>query len=356
MRRFVIAGFLLLALSGCPAEQRDLVSTRTPDARGMVSAADPRAAEAGAEMLRRGGSATDAAIATMIALTVVEPQSSGIGGGGFFLHGDAEGSIETIDGRETAPMAAGPDWFLDEAGNPRPYFEAVLSGLSVGVPGNIRLAALAHERHGRLAWRELFDPAIELARDGWVITERTRDYLLRAENRAAATEAGRALFYDADGEPLAVGSVVRNPALVATFEMLAEEGPEAFYRSDNAQAIVSTVSAATPRARAMVTGDLEYYAARMREPVCGNYRAYRICGMGPPSSGATTVLAILGQLEGYDIAGLGRESPVAWHLFAESQRLAFADREFYLGDSDFVPVPVWGLVDPGYLADRAELI
>jgi len=354
-KRLLIAFFAPLTLWACTADSPSLASTPMQEARGVVSAADPRAAEAGAEMLRKGGSATDAAIATMLVLGVVEPQSSGIGGGGFYVRGGADGSIETLDGREAAPVAAGPDWFLDE-GKPRPFMQAVLSGLSVGVPGNVRLAAEAHARHGKLRWSELFEPAIALARDGFAISGRGREYLSFGKNRAAATPAGLALFYGADGEPLPVGTVVKNPALADTLEMLAKDGPDAFYSGANAQAIASTVAAATPGARTMVTGDIEHYAARFRDPVCGTYRVWKICGMGPPSSGATTVIAIMKQLEPFDIAGLGKDSPVAWHLFAESQRLAYADRELYLGDEDFVQVPVRGLVDDDYLASRAQLI
>lgn len=323
---------------------------------GVVSAADPRAAAAGAEILRKGGSATDAAIATMLALTVVEPQSSGIGGGGFMMLGNADGTVETLDGRETAPAAAGPDWFLDAQGKPRPFMEAVLSGLSVGVPGNIRLAEEAHRRHGKLPWADLFGPAITLADNGFTITERLREFLGRARDRAGAEAEGQGLFFDEAGEALPVGTVVRNPALAETLRMIASEGPDAFYTGDNATAIAVHVAAETPHPRGMTTRDVETYRAKERAPVCGNYRTYRICGMGPPSSGATTVLAILKQLEGFDLAGLGKDSPVAWHLFAESQRLAFADRERYLGDADFVAVPVAGLIDDAYLASRARLI
>ncbi|MBS1239545.1 MAG: ggt, partial [Proteobacteria bacterium] len=238
----------------------------------------------------------------------------------------------------------------------RPFMEAVLSGLSVGVPGNIRLAAKAHDRSGRLPWKALFGPAIALAENGFAITERLHEYLTLAKNRAAAEAEGQGLFYDTAGEPLPVGTVVKNPALAQTLKTIAGEGPDAFYTGDNALAIAVHVAAETPGAKAMVTGDIEHYVAKERAPVCGTYRSYRICGMGPPSSGATTVLAILGQLEGFDMAALGKDSPVAWHLFAESQRLAFADRELYLADDDFVDVPVAGLVDPAYLARRARLI
>lgn len=357
LKRFIACAILPLALWGCPSSDAPPGSASASHAApGVVSAADPRAAEAGAAMLRKGGSATDAAIATMIALTVVEPQSSGIGGGGFYLYGGADGTLETIDGREAAPMAAGPNWFLDGEDAPLPYMQAVLSGLSVGVPGNIRLAAEAHRRHGKLRWAELFAPAIALARDGYVLSERGRTYLAAAKNRAAATPAGLALYYGADGEPLPAGTTIRNPALAATLDRLAKDGPDAFYKGENAQAIASAVSAATPHARAMVTGDIEHYPARLREPVCGAYRTWRVCGMGPPSSGATTVFAILKQIEHFDLTALGKDSPIAWHLFAESQRLAYADRELYLADGDFVQVPVKGLIDDAYLAARGQLI
>jgi len=357
LHRTLIAFAAPLLLGACAhvSAQSPVVETVT-DARGVVSAADPRAAEAGALMLRQGGSATDAAIATMLALSVVEPQSSGIGGGGFFVHGDAAGVVETLDGRETAPAAATPEWFLDQSGRPRPFMEAVLSGLSVGVPGNIRLAAEAHARHGKLPWAALFAPAASLARDGFVISERMHEFLVNARNRAGASEEGRALFYGAGGEPLPAGTVVKNPALAHTLERIAREGPDAFYTGENAALIAARVAAATPHAAGMTEADLANFTAPARETLCGDYRGYRICGMGPPSSGATTVYAILKQLERFDLGTIGPRSPVFWHLFAESQRLAFADRERYLADTDFVSVPVAGLMDAAYLSARGSLI
>ncbi len=357
-RRFLLA-FAPLALGACatvPAPSETPIQATTAESRGVVSAADPRAAEAGAEMLRRGGSATDAAIATMLALTVVEPQSSGIGGGGFLLHHAADGTVETLDGRETAPAAATPDWFLGEDDRPRPFMEAVLSGLSVGVPGNIRLAGEAHARHGMLPWADLFAPAIALARDGFVISERFREFLQRARNRAAADAEGQGLFYDEMGEPLAAGTRVRNPALAETLGQIAEHGADWFYSGENATAIAVRVAAETPHPGGMTVADIAAYQVKERPELCGPYRAYRICGMGPPSSGATTVYAILKQLERFDLGALGADSPTFWHLFAESQRLAFADRERYLADSDFVSVPAVGLMDPDYLAARGRLI
>ena len=332
------------------------VSVSPPAERGLVSAADTRAAEAGAQMLRLGGSATDAAIATMLALTVVEPQSSGIGGGGFFVHAAADGTVTTIDGRETAPAAAGPDWFTGKDGKPLSYRDSVLTGLSVGVPGNLRLAKLAHQQRGKLPWATLVKPAFNLARDGYAITPRLHDFLTRSKDRAGASAEGRVLFYDKTGEPRPVGTLVRNPALAATLLKLSVEGPDSFYQRSFAANLAAHVAAATPRPAGMSAADVTTYAAKPRDAVCGTYRVYRICGMGPPSSGATTVIAILKQLEPFDLAATGPGSPVSWHLFAESQRLAYADRERYLADADYVAVPVDWLVQSEYLATRAALI
>ncbi|OYZ44778.1 MAG: gamma-glutamyltransferase [Novosphingobium sp. 16-62-11] len=325
------------------------------DGPGLVSAADARAAEAGVQMLRLGGSATDAAIATMLALTVVEPQSSGIGGGGFLVMGDAAGKVETIDGRETAPKAATPQWFYAD-GKPLVWPDSVIGGRSVGVPGNLRLAAMAHNEKGRIAWRTLFQPAIKLARDGYAITPRMRATLSAASRTGAFDPAARALFYDAGGEPLPVGTVVRNPALAATLESIAARGADSFYTGENAMLLASKVGTSPKNPSPLTTADLAAYKAVKRPPVCGQYRQYRVCGMGPPSSGATTVFAILKQLERFDMKALGPASPTAWHLIAESQRLAYADREQYLADSDFVDVPVAGLIDPAYLSARSALI
>lgn len=352
-----------LTLTACSIAEQQAVNSTPNAARqqtglqtGIVSAADPRATEAGMAILRQGGSATDAAIAVMLTLSVVEPQSSGIGGGGFFVRGGRDGEIATLDGRETAPSGADGKWFLDAEGNPLGYREAVIGGLSVGVPGNLALAEVAHARYGKLEWQALFKPAIALARDGFVITERFRRFLTFAKNRAAHTEEGRALFYGADGEPLPVGTLVRNPAMAQTLEKLAAEGPSWFYDGAAGAELAATVSAATPGRQGMAAQDVADYRAKWREPVCGTYRQHRICGMGPPSSGATTVFAILKQIERFDMAALGPQSATAWHLFAESQRLAYADRELYLADSDFVSVPVAGLMEDSYLSGRSRFI
>ncbi|MGE5952364.1 MAG: gamma-glutamyltransferase [Qipengyuania vulgaris] len=353
MIRFAALPLAALALSAC-ATSKDIAGPATYT--GAVSAADPRAQAAGEEVLVNGGSATDAAIAVMLALTVVEPQSSGIGGGGFLVRGEADGDVTTYDGRETAPSGATPTWFLDENGEAPPFRESVRSGLSVGVPGNIALAAKAHGEHGRLAWADLFVPAIKLAREGFQINPRMHDALGRSRLTGAHSEMAKRLFYGVDGEPLPVGTLVRNEQLAKSFETIAAGGAEAFYRGDNALAVATTVAADTPKPGAMTYDDIAGYEAKERGAVCSNYREYRICSMGPPTSGGIAVQQILGQLERFDLAALGAENPVTWHLFLEAQRLAYADRELYLADSDYVTVPVAGLLEKSYLAERSALI
>jgi len=323
---------------------------------GSVSAADPRAVQAGLDMLRQGGNATDAAIATMLALNVVEPQSSGIGGGGFYLHADAAGRMHALDGRETAPAAATPQRFLGADGQPLPFRQAVVSGLSVGVPGNVALIAKAHALDGKLPWAALFQPAIRLAREGYVLSARGSASLAAQPDSGAHDAEARAIYYGADRKALPPGTTIHNLALAGTLETIAAKGDAAFYRGPLAKAIANEVAAETPRDGRMTATDLAAYAAKPRPVPCGTYRVYRICGMGPPSSGETTVLAILDALENFDLASLGPASPIAWHLFAEAQRLAFADREKYLGDSDFLKVPVAGLTDHAYLVARGKAI
>lgn len=325
-------------------------------AQGMVTSADPRATEAGRQILREGGSATDAAIAMMLALTVVEPQSSGIGGGGFLVHHyAASGTVASLDGREKAPAAATPQLFLRPDGTRMGFIDAVAGGRSVGVPGNIRMAALAHRRWGKLSWRRLFRPAIRLADRGFAAT---RPLVQRSAQFASLwqrfPEAAR-LYLAPDGKPLAEGAIIRNPALATTLRRIADEGPDAFYSGETANAIVAQI-VNHPNRGAMTLDDLTAYQAQERPPVCAPYRVWRICGMGPPSAGATTVIGILGMLERFDLRALGKDSPVAWHLIGEAMRLAYADREAYLGDPDFVRVPVAGLIDRDYLARRSALI
>jgi gamma-glutamyltranspeptidase/glutathione hydrolase len=353
MLRHLILGFAFFLAACATGGGTPPVGTT----RGAVSAADPRAAQAGVEILRAGGSAADAAAAVMLALTVVEPQSSGIGGGGFIVYNDeSRHAVTTFDGREAAPMAATPAYFLGPDGQPRAHSDAVPGGLSIGVPGSLRLIEHAHDRYGRLPWARLFQPAIRLARDGFQITPRLRQALSNPDSLARTTAWGRAQFYDANGEPKPVGTLLRNPELAATLEQIAAHGPGWFYNGPNAQALVNTARSSPRNPAVIATGDLASYDAKERPAVCAMYRVYRICGMGPPSSGATTVFAILKQLERFDMAALGPRSPVAWHLIADSMRLAYADRDAFVGDPDFVRVPVPGLTDPHYLASRSALL
>lgn len=338
-----------------PGPATAITTAATAQDPGVVSAADPRAAAAGAEMLRLGGSATDAAIATMLALTVVEPQSSGIGGGGFLVTADPAGKVESFDGREKAPAAATPDWFTVD-GKVLDHRAAVPGGRSVGVPGNLRMAAMAHKLHGKLPWRVLFGPAIRLAGDGFAITPRLASTLAMAPEIAGLDPAGRALYFGADGAPLPVGTVVRNPALAETFAKAANFGADSFYTGENARAIAAKVGTAPRNPAPMSSADIAAYQAKPRDPVCGRYRVWRVCSMGPPSAGGVIVLQTLGALERFDLKALGPASPTAWHLIAEAERLAFADRDAYLADPDVTSVPTAGLIDPAYIAARSALI
>ena len=324
-------------------------------AKGMVSAADPRAAAAGVAILREGGTAADAAFATLLALNVVEPQSSGIGGGGYLVYSDKGAAAVTFDGRETAPHAATGNWFMRD-GQPMEFDDAQPGGKSVGVPGNVRMMGQAHERYGKLKWAALFQPAIKLARDGFKVTPRLYNSLLKYPATGALSAQARTLFYQADGQPKPVGTLVKNPAFAAYLERLARLGPASFYVGPNAEAIAATVSGAPHNPAPMTAGDVASYDAKARPPVCGTYRAYRVCGMGPSSSGGFTVFAALKQLERFDLSALGPRSPTAWHLIAESERLAYADRNKYLADEDYVRVPLAGLMAPAYLAGRSALI
>ncbi len=352
---------LFASLTACPppnsvrsAEASAPVATQEGRGNGAVSAADPRAQAAGEEILAKGGSATDAAIAVMLALTVVEPQSSGVGGGGFLIHAGADG-VTSFDGRETAPAAATPTRFLDADGKRLPRDKRVLSGLSVGVPGNIALAAKAHAQFGKLEWAELFQPAIRLAREGFQVNRRLNGSLGDHKDRAGKTKSARAVFFDAQGAPLPVGATITNPDFARTLESLASAGPRYLYFV-MADRLAQYVAQETPQDGLMTEADIDAYTAKLRDPVCGRYRTYKICGMGPPSSGGVAVAQMLGQLERFDLAALGPDSATFWHLFLESQRIAYADRGLYIGDADFVPVPVAGLVDPAYLAERSALI
>lgn len=325
-------------------------------AQGVTSSADPRATEAGRAILADGGSAADAAMAMMLVLTLVEPQSSGVGGGGLLVYHDAASdSIATIDGRETAPAAAKPDRFLGPDGKPRPFMEVVPGGLSVGVPGNVRLMEMAHGKWGKLEWKALFQPAIRLAEEGYQVTPVLHNWLVRFDELWKDFPAARAIYY-IDGKPAPVGATIRNPAYAALLRDMAARGPDAFYTGANARAISAAVAGSKRNPAQISAKDLAAYRAKDRPAVCTTYRVYKVCGMGPPSSGATTVFGILGLLEGWDMKAMGKDNPMSWHLLAEAMQLAYADRAKYLGDGDFVSVPVAGLLDKAYLAGRRQLI
>ncbi len=322
----------------------------------MISAANATAVDAGLEMLRAGGSAADAAIAVQLVLNLVEPQSSGLGGGAFILHWDAAGrSLRGYDGRETAPASATADRFLVE-GRPRKFDEAVFGGLSVGVPGVLRVLEAVHKRHGRLPWARLFAPAIRLAADGFRVSPRLH-LLLRWQGADSFSPAARAYFFDQTGSAWPTGYLLRNPQLAATLRAIADGGADAFYKGTIAEAIVAAVRAAPNHRGDITAADLAAYTAREREPVCVGYRSYRVCGMGPPSSGGLAVAQVLKLIEPLDIGKgpTGAMSARALHLIAEAEKLAFADRDAFIGDPDFVPAPV-GMLNAGYLDVRRALI
>ncbi|BBK33729.1 gamma-glutamyltransferase 1 [Stella humosa] len=320
----------------------------------MVAAANPLAAAAGRTILQAGGSAVDAAIAVQMVLTLVEPQSSGIGGGAFLLHWSAAGrELRTYDGRETAPAAAGPNLFLGADGRPLRFMDAVVGGLSVGVPGAVRMLEAAHRAHGRLPWADLFQPAIALARDGFAISPRLAA-TLQDDAALRADPAAGPYFYQPDGSPKPAGTLLANPALAATLQAIATGGADALHTGPIAQDIVAAVAGAA-RPGSMTLADLVGYRPQVRDAVCVPYRLWRVCGMGPPSSGGVAIAQVLGMVERHDLTAAGPASPDAWHLLLEASRLAFADRDRYVADPDRVPLPP-GLLDRRYLADRGGLI
>ena len=327
----------------------------TQATRHMIAAANPLATMAGLEILRGGGSAVDAAIAAQMVLNLVEPQSSGIGGGAFLLHYAAEsGEITAYDGRETAPAAATPELFLTADGAPMDFWDAVVGGRSVGTPGLLRMLELAHGDHGRLPWDSLFAQAIELSDRGFAISPRLHG-LLSKDRYLRNDPAAAAYFYESDGQAKAVGSRLPNPAFAETLRAIAQGGAAAFYSGRIAEDVVDAVrSSANPGGLSL--GDLAAYRAIRRDVICAPYRDWQVCGMPPPTSGGVAVLQILGMLAPFDLAALGPADPKALHLIAEASRLAFADRNHYLADSDFVAVPIQRLLDSGYLKKRSALI
>ncbi|MBM3531605.1 MAG: gamma-glutamyltransferase [Alphaproteobacteria bacterium] len=363
MRTAVAALALVLLLAPAQAQQpshpeaasgqavKSLVRAKSQ----MVAAANPLAAEAGRRILRQGGSAVDAAIATQMVLNLVEPQSSGIGGGAFLVLWDArKKAVTTVDARETAPASARPDRFLGSDGRPMRFYDAVVGGRSVGVPGVLRGLELAHRAHGRLPWATLFEPAIELAEKGFSISPRLNT-LLRSEQHLPKSPTAKDTFYNADGSAKAIGTVLVNRPLAETLRAVARGGTDAFYSGDIARDVVATVrGAANPGD--LTEADLAGYRAKERPAVCGPYRRWEVCSMGPPSSGGLTLLQILGILEGFDMKAEAPWSIRGLHLLTEAERLGYADRGLYMADADFVPVPVKGLIDRAYLRGRAAQI
>lgn len=336
----------------------------------MAAAANPLAAEAGREMLRQGGSAIDAAIAMQAVLTLVEPQSSGIGGGAMIVLWDGK-QVRTYDGRETAPAGATEKLFLRADGQPMSFPQAQIGGRSVGTPGVLRALEMAHKQHGRLPWAKLFEPAIKLSEQGFAISPRLHS-LLESDPVIRQSPDMAKYFLNADGSVKAVGTRLQNPALAAVLKRIANEGADALYKGPIAEEIIAKVQGhANPGSLSL--NDLQRYQAKERAPLCTDYKRWQVCGMPPPSSGGIAVAQILGTLQALETrdprlsltplkpvktskpAGI-EPDPQAVHLIAEAERLAYADRAQYVADTDFVPVPVKGLVDPNYLASRASLI
>jgi gamma-glutamyltranspeptidase/glutathione hydrolase len=330
--------------------------TETVAKHHMIAAANPHAAQAGLDMMRAGGSAVDAAIAAQMVLGLVEPESSGIGGGAFMLvYNPRTKQTTSFDGREMAPASATPTMFLDTNGQPRTKPDAIPGGLSVGIPGVVKMLALAHKKYGKLPWAKLFEPAITLAQDGFAVGPKLAR-TIKSFTRGASMPDIKAHFYHADGTPLAEGDIYKNQEYADTLKKIAAQGPDGFYRGEIAQAIVDKVQHAPRQQGGMTLADLDNYQAKERSPVCGPYREYHVCSMGPPSSGGIAVLQILGMLQRFPSDALTPGTVSGAHLFAEASRLAYADRAQYLGDPAFVDVPIRGLTDKGYIASRAALI
>ena len=357
----VTAGLLLVVwvglnqrysmLSDYPLPPSQPVSERLAG-QFMVSAPHPLAVEAGMAVLSEGGNAMDAAVAVQMVLTLVEAPETGIGGGGFLLYRDGQtGRVHFYDGRETAPASAESDRFLI-LGRPMPLWAAVPMGRSVGVPGLVAMLWLAHAQHGSKDWSTLLEPAITLSEQGVPMSTRLQRQLAEDLSLRLSTDLRRYFYRQARSEP----PMLHNPELATTLRLLADQGPKAFYQGPLAQAIVERAASGFLMGSDLQISDLATYQAIEREPVCGRYHEWTICGAPPPSSGGIAVLQILGMLAHFPLAELGPDSPISWHLIAEASRLAFADRNHYVGDPDFVQVPVAALIDPDYLAARAALI
>jgi len=362
LRRLTVVAAALLA-SACATVPQQAAAPPTVTGQAdaaqtgpkvMVAAANPHAVEAGLNVLRQGGSAVDAAVAVQAVLGLVEPQSSGLGGGAFLTYYDAKTrKVTAYNGRETAPAGATPQLFMDDAGKPLPFVQAVLSGRATGTPGAVAMLAMAQADHGKLAWSQLFADAERLADQGFVVSPRLAG-MISSPFPQTGTPDAKAYFTKPDGERYKAGDLLRNPAYAATVRKIAAEGPKALLEGEIAQAIVAKV-AEGPRPGTLSLADMKAYRPKVGPAVCRPYRIYVVCVPGTPSSGAA-LLEALGILAHTDIATRGPDDPQAWYLFSQASRLMYADRDRYFGDSDFVEVPVEGLLDPAYVAGRAKLI
>jgi gamma-glutamyltranspeptidase/glutathione hydrolase len=322
----------------------------------MAVTAHPLATESANTVLKNGGSAVDAAVTAQLVLNLVEPQSSGIGGGAFMLYWDAENQmLFSFDGRETAPAAADPDYFRDDAGNVMKWRDARLGARAVGVPGTLHLLHTVHQRFGNHPWADLFAPAITLSREGFSISPRMAKSIEGAQASLQRFEGTREYFFTEEGNPLPAGHHLANPAFAKTLEIIANEGIAPFYEGVIGAKLIESLQGDSNKPPLMTLRDLADYATLSRPPVCAHYRGKAVCGMGPPSSGALTVGQILQLIERFDLKNLGA-SPEGIHLILEASRLAYADRARYMADSDFVPVPVEGLLNADYLRGRSQLI
>ncbi|SKB37726.1 gamma-glutamyltransferase [Sphingopyxis flava] len=354
MRPLILAAATLLAACtpAAPPQSAPPAGTQYQERKAFLAAAHPLAVEAGLDVLRRGGNAVDAAVAVQAMLGLVEPQSSGLGGGAFMVHYDAASTAVTVyDGREVAPRGATPDMFLDDGGQPLPFRTAVLSGRATGVPGAVAMLALAQKQHGKLPWNDLFGDAERVAREGFTVTKRMEHFVHGPYPQSNAPDVVR-YFSDGRGGKVRAGDTLKNPAYAALVHRLATEGPEALYRGETAKRIVARLHDGN-LASSMTEADLANYKPVVRQALCGSYRVYILCVPPPPSSGVG-LLQLMAMVERTDIAARGPDDPVAWVQYAEASRLMYADRDAYVGD--VANVPVHGLLDPAYVASRAALI
>lgn len=364
--RHILAACLFVTAFSLPALAAEAVNPEAPTGRGalrggvtksyMVAAATSYAAEAGAAIIKAGGNAVDAAVAVELVLTMTEPQSSGVGGGGFMLFWDqSQKQMHMYDGREKAPAAAIEKRFFRPDGALMDRIEAIVGGKSVGVPGVMRMLELAHRKNGKLPWAKLFEPAIKIADEGFPMGARL-NALLANDKYLPLWEPTKSFFYTADGKAKPVGTLMKNPEFAVVLRRMAAEGTAALYTGSIAADVVKTVTTAARNASDMTVADMAAYEAKERDPICGKYRDRRVCTISPPSSGGISVLQTLGMIERFDMAAMGPESVAAYNAIAEAGRLALADRAMYVADPDFFPTPVKDLIAPAYIAGRSKLI